>query len=436
MRPDCRYLPTGPYELRAALRQLIKTDTTFAVQSGGHSYNLGASNTENGVTIDLSRLSSITLADNNTAAWVGPGARWRDVYAALEPNGLTMPGGRVADVGVGGYVLGGGFSWFSANKGWVCDSVLEFEVVTPDGRVLYASAEKHEDLFWALKGSMGGFGIVTAIKMPTMQYTGIYGGVIIYDQAQMPKLITTLNDLATAEDEKATQAIFNMVWNRGQNHHLYLASFTNTDNDASSSAIANWTSIPNQVNTLHTSTMSVAAEELLSDDLPKQRRNKFALTVRSSEEVIEYVHSHFVAASTNTTDGSPANRGDTYIVTVQPLVRSHLAASAASGNIFPLTADDGALLIVTLELYWDDKDQDSYFEQFSKDWHDRWMENFERLGALPSTGWIYPNYAGEWQQMYSAERLGKNTTDDLSNIAKKYDGQGVWKRLVPGAWPF
>ena len=182
--------------------------------------------------------------------------------------------------------------------------------------------------------------------------------------------------------------------------------------------------------------MSEAAEELLRPDLPKQRRNKFVLTVRSSEEVIEYIHSTFITATTNTTDDSANNLGDTYIVTVQPLVRSHLAASAASGNIFPLSADDGALLIVNVELYWDNKDQDSYFEQYIREWHDTWMENFVRLGALPSTGWIYPNYAGAWQAMYSSERLGKNTTDELSKIAKKYDGQGVWKRLVPGIWHF
>lgn len=436
MHPSCRYLPSSAYDLRAALQQLVSSETTFAVVSGGHSYNVGASNTDDGVTIDLSRLSSITLADNNTAAWVGPGARWRDVYAALDANNLTMPGGRVADVGVGGYVLGGGFSWFSANKGWVCDSVLEFEVVTPDGRVLYASASQHEDLFWALKGSLGAFGIVTAIKMPTLEYDGIYGGVIIYDQTQAPKLVTALNNLAIAEDERATQVIMNFVWNRGQNHHLHLASFTNTDNDASAQALANWTSIPNHVNTLHSSTMSVAGEELIAQELPKQRRNKFALTVRSSEEVIEYIRSTYIDATTNITDGSSTSLGDSYIVTIQPLTRPHLAASEASGNIFPLKAEEGPLLIATVEIYWDSQDQDAYFEQYAKDWHDAWMENFSRLGALPVTGWIYPNYAGEWQEMYSVERLGKNTTKKLSEIRKKYDGEGVWKRLVPGAWHF
>lgn len=436
MQPDCRYLPNDAYDLRAALQRLVATGTSFAVQSGGHSYNTGASNIEDGVTIDLSRLNSITLTDNNTAAWVGPGARWRDVYATLEPHGLTTPGGRVADVGVGGYVLGGGFSWFSAERGWVCDSVIELEVVTPDGRVLYASASQHEDLFWALKGSLGGFGIVTAIKLPTLEYTGIYGGVIIYDQTQAPKLFTALNDLAISEDQKATQAIMNFVWNRGQNNHLYVASFTNTDNDATAPALTEWTSIPNHVNALRTQTMSQAAEELLGPDLPKQRRTKFVLTARSSEEVIKYMHSTWITATTNTTDGSPTNVGDTYIVTIQPLTRPHLAASAASGNIFPLNEDAGALLIVNVELYWDNKDQDRYFEQLSRDWHDAWMEEFARLGALPPTGWIYPNYAGEWQEIYSAERLGKKTTDELSKIREKYDGQGVWKRLVPGAWHF
>jgi FAD/FMN-containing dehydrogenase len=413
IQPACRYLPSDPYSLRAALQRLVATETSFAVHAGGHSYNTGASNIEDGVTIDLSRLNSIDLVDNNAAAWVGPGARWRDVYAALEPHGVTLPGGRVADVGVGGYVLGGGFSWFSANKGWVCDSVLEFEVVTPDGRVLYASADRHEDLFWALKGSLGAFGIVTAIKMPTIEFTGIYGGVMVYDQTQVPKLITALNNLAIAEDETATQAIMNFVWNRGRNQHLYVASFTNTDNDASAPALANWTSIPSQVNALHTSTMSRAAEELLRPDLPRQRRTKFVLTTRASEEVISYIHSTFLEATTNTTDGSNSNLGDTVI-----------------------NADDGSLLIVNIELYWDHKDQDAYFAQQSRMWHDRWMEDFARMGALPSTGWIYPNYAGEWQEIWSAERLGKNTTDKLSEIRVKYDGQAVWKRLVPGAWHF
>jgi FAD/FMN-containing dehydrogenase len=435
MQPACRYLPTGPYDLRAALRRLVASETSFAVKSGGHSYNSGASNIEDGVTIDLSRLNSISLTDNNTAAWVGPGARWREVYASLEPHGLTTPGGRVGDVGVGGYVLGGGFSWFSAKKGWVCDSVLEFEVVTPDGRVLYASAVHHEDLFWALKGSLGGFGIVTAIKLPTMGYTGIYGGVVVYDQSQLPKLATALNNLAVADEERATQAIMNFVWNRGRNQHMYVASFTNTDNDEFAPALANWTSIPSHVNALHTSTMSQAAEELLPD-MPKQRRTKFVLTVRSSEEVIEYIHSTFISATSNTTDGSATSLGDTYIMTIQPLTRSHLAASAASGNIFPLKDDGAALLIVNLELYWDTQDQDEYFDQQSRFWHDTWMEEFARMGALPPTSWIYPNYAGEWQEIYSAERLGKNTTDELSKVMKKYDGQGIWKRLVPGAWHF
>ena len=436
MQPECRYLPSGPYDLRAALRRLVDSDTSFAVQAGGHSYNTGTSNIENGVTIDLSRLNTITLTDNNTAAWVGPGARWRDVYSSLEPHGLTMPGGRVADVGVGGYVLGGGFSWFSAERGWVCDSVLEFEVVTPDGRVLYASAAQHEDLFWALKGSLGAFGIVTAIKMPTIEFTGIYGGVIIYDQRQIHKLVPALNNLAIAEDEKKTQAIMNFVWNRGQNQHLYVASFTNTDNDASSPALANWTSIPNNVNALHTGPMSQAAEELLGPDLPKQRRTKFVLTTLASEEVIEYIHSSFLSATTNTTDGSSTNLGDTVIMTIQPLTRPHLAASAASGNIFPLTDAEGALLIVNVELYWDSKDQDDYFEQQIRKLHDAWMEEFARIGALPSTGWIYPNYAGAWQETYSPERLGTNTTNELKKIREKYDGQGVWKRLVPGVWHY
>ena len=182
--------------------------------------------------------------------------------------------------------------------------------------------------------------------------------------------------------------------------------------------------------------LPLSAEELLGPDLPKQRRTKFVLTTRASEEVIEYIHSSFIGETTNTTDGSPTNYGDTVIMTIQPLTRPHLAASAASGNIFPLSTDDGALLIVNVELYWDSKDDDDYWEQQSRRLHDVWMEEFTRIGALPSTGWIYPNYAGPWQETYSAERLGTNTTNELKKIRERYDGQGVWQRLVPGVWHY
>ena len=175
--------------------------------SGGHSSNTGASNIENGLTIDLAELSDVTLSGDQESIWLGPGARWSDVYAALDPYGLTVSGGRVGNVGVGGYVLGGGFSWHANEHGWSCDSVLEFEVVTPTLEILNVNSTSHADLFWALKGSLGALGIVTGMRMKTIRNAGFFGGAISYPKESFNATLAALKEMAEqAELEPATSA--------------------------------------------------------------------------------------------------------------------------------------------------------------------------------------------------------------------------------------
>ena len=100
----------------------------FAVKSGGHAAFAGASNIEGGVTIDLARLKQIQVSSDRTLTRVGAGNRWVDVYSHLDPMQLSVVGGRVADIGVGGLTLGGGISFFSGRYGWALDSVINYEV--------------------------------------------------------------------------------------------------------------------------------------------------------------------------------------------------------------------------------------------------------------------------------------------------------------------
>lgn len=140
LTPSCRFYPQGARDIQEALADiLIPLKVNIAIESGGHSSVAGASNVHLGVTIDLSALSKVKIAEDGKSVYVGPGARWRDVYTKLEARNMTTSGGRVADVGVGGYVLGGGFSWFANQHGWTCDSVLQFEVVTPQAEILRVS---------------------------------------------------------------------------------------------------------------------------------------------------------------------------------------------------------------------------------------------------------------------------------------------------------
>jgi FAD/FMN-containing dehydrogenase len=111
----------------AALLVLELEACPFAVKSGGHAAFAGGSNIAGGVTIDLANLNGILVSSDQTQTSVGPGNRWSDVYSHLDPLGLSVIGGRVADIGVGGLTLGGGIS-FSGRYGLACDNVNDYQV--------------------------------------------------------------------------------------------------------------------------------------------------------------------------------------------------------------------------------------------------------------------------------------------------------------------
>jgi FAD/FMN-containing dehydrogenase len=107
---------------------LVENWCMFAVKSGGHSFISGSSNSIGGVTIDLGQLSVVELLEDGTKAKIGTGATWGNVFAVLEYSGLAVTGGRLSDIGVGGFTLGGGISYLSLKYGLACDNVIEYEV--------------------------------------------------------------------------------------------------------------------------------------------------------------------------------------------------------------------------------------------------------------------------------------------------------------------
>ncbi|CAI6269471.1 unnamed protein product [Periconia digitata] len=141
-------------------------DWHIAIRSGGHGG--GSQNSiEQGVIVDLSRMNDTTFDAQTEVASVGSGARWGEVYAELEKFGVGVTGGREAIVGVGGLILGGGLSWYTAREGFACDNVVNFEVVLANGEIVNANATDNSDLFRALKGGSSNFGIVTKFDLKT-----------------------------------------------------------------------------------------------------------------------------------------------------------------------------------------------------------------------------------------------------------------------------
>lgn len=150
-------------DVAAAVKLVHEHDLRFAVKGGGHSV-AGHSAIESGVLIDLSNMRAVTVDAEGGVAHVQGGALWADVDRATQEYGLMTPGGEVSVTGVAGLTLGGGVGLVRRKYGLSCDNVASFRIVTATGELLTASAEHNPELYWALQGGGGNFGVVTSFS--------------------------------------------------------------------------------------------------------------------------------------------------------------------------------------------------------------------------------------------------------------------------------
>jgi FAD/FMN-containing dehydrogenase len=150
-------------DVAEALRFARDQELEVSVRGGGHSFS-GASVCDAGLMIDLSRMNGVSVDPAARRARCGGGTTWAALDAATQEHGLATPGGTISHTGVGGLTLGGGFGWLTGKAGLSCENVVAAEVVTADGRILHASAAENPDLFWAIRGGGGNFGVVTSFE--------------------------------------------------------------------------------------------------------------------------------------------------------------------------------------------------------------------------------------------------------------------------------
>jgi hypothetical protein len=154
-------------------------DLPLAVRSGGHSL-AGYGTVEGGLVIDLSRMQGLSIDPERRIAWAQPGLTWGQYAEQANVYGLATTAGDTASVGLGGLTLGGGIGWMARKHGLTVDNLLSVEIVTADGRLVRASTEERPDLFWALRGGGGNFGVATAFQYRLQPAGTIFGGAVIY----------------------------------------------------------------------------------------------------------------------------------------------------------------------------------------------------------------------------------------------------------------
>jgi FAD/FMN-containing dehydrogenase len=150
-------------DVAAAVRFARQHDLDIAVRGGGHNV-AGTATCDDGIVIDLSTMRSVTVDPVDRTALVQGGALWSDVDQETQAYALATTGGIIGHTGVGGLSLGGGIGWLMRKHGLTVDNLLEAEVVTAEGDILRASTNEHPDLFWALRGGGGNFGVVSSFR--------------------------------------------------------------------------------------------------------------------------------------------------------------------------------------------------------------------------------------------------------------------------------
>lgn len=203
--PDAVLRPTTPDELAAAVRAAVDANLPIAVRSGGH----GSLPATDGVVIDLAEFREVELLDDGLVR-VGAGAHWGDVAAALEPHGLGITSGDTLDVGVGGLALGGGIGWLVRTHGLTVDLVREVGLVTAAGAVLTVTADSHPELFWALTGGGGNFGVATHFVLQAAPVEGLVGGHIHFDQSDVGAVLRAWRDVTVASPDTLNSTLLVM----------------------------------------------------------------------------------------------------------------------------------------------------------------------------------------------------------------------------------
>jgi FAD/FMN-containing dehydrogenase len=161
-----------------------------SVRSGGHLLTGQATN-DGGLVLDMTHFNTVTLFDPaRRLVRIGAGAHWGEVAAALAEHNLAISSGDTRQVGVGGLTLGGGIGWMVRTHGLTIDSLRAAELITADGRVLRVSAEEYPDLFWAIRGGGGNFGVVTSFDFEAQPCKAIVGGLASYDTAEAHSVLT------------------------------------------------------------------------------------------------------------------------------------------------------------------------------------------------------------------------------------------------------
>ncbi|OJI81203.1 hypothetical protein ASPTUDRAFT_203749 [Aspergillus tubingensis CBS 134.48] len=451
--PGCIFCPRNTTDVSRFL-SIVKPFTDreeirFAVRSGGQQTTHACANLDNGITVDLKLLQGIELREGIVR--IKAGERWGNVYNFLAGHGLAVAGPLSMESGIGGVALGGGLSLFSSREGFVCDNVVNFQVVLANGTIVNANPKTNSDLWQALRGGGNNFGIVTRYDMRTFPQGSLFGGSLWYECCGFPLQIKALMKVLQTSQHMSDMylratIVYQREWGYLCENKLYytraravpkaLRPFMEMSYEVQELRRVGMVSVSEAVASVQQRRSPGPGVEMESwsqkPDVKKRdgRQTRCAYmntTVKADEDTLLKIFREFFEV----VDPVRFTKGLRLSMSFQPYPVSLMRKSKElGGNVLGLHRADGPLIGILLLAYWDNKEQDRVVLDSMK----LLLGRIEDEAVSRGTGSRFKlmNYSSDFQDPIGS--YGPRNKQRLQEVSRKYDPSGMFQRAVPGGF--
>ncbi|MCJ1240213.1 hypothetical protein MMC14_008213 [Varicellaria rhodocarpa] len=418
LSPACILVPESPQDVSEAVSIISGIENCrFAIKGRSHAPAAGFANINAGVTIDMTKLSSITVSDDRTVASVGAGATWLDVYSYLDTLSLSVAGGRNGAVGVGGLTLGGGISYFLPRVGWACDNVVNFEIILASGKIANANATSRPDLFRALKGCTNNFGIVTRFDLTPFPQRQILGGNVAQRIAHRDAVFKAFTDIAGASEYDPYASIVTGIgFNSTSKAWTISSSAIYTKPVLNPPVYKELLAIPSVANTLAITNLSTLAAE---PAIPKFNWLFYTGTYGVSAPLL----SQFFDIINTTIYNFDPPGGIFWNIAFEPLPAiATQYGDQKGGNSLGTSPKDGNAIIMLLSALYPTSTSSTTITHTAQTLLRTLNQTAQEMGLLHT--FQYTNYADPSQDPIGS--YGQTNVDFLRKVSGRYDPRGIF----------
>ncbi|EPE34586.1 FAD-binding protein [Glarea lozoyensis ATCC 20868] len=393
-----KYRTNSEYPITYLSQEGVK----FAIRGAGQQPLPGCANIKNGKTLDLSGLTDIEVQDGVIS--IGAGCRWGAVYDRLQEDGLAVTGARSGNNGIGGLALAGGLSFFGTREGFICDNVVNYQVVLASGEIVNANAQEHSDLFVAIRGGGNNFGVVTRFDIRTFKQGPFWGGAVFYFPDSFPGQIEALVDEVTKDDaDVETHIMISLFFAAQFGRVMGLNQVYYTKEVGSPKVLEPFTGMQPQVeecNKMRMMSLKEAAAEQEAMAMTGVRCAYMNTTIRPDVATIKAASDIFSKAL----EQVKGFEGIVSSFTLQPYPKSLLQKTNKSDDETILATAKGVI------------------EAIDK----------EAVAKGQDVAYKYLNYAFDFQNQIGS--YGVKNKEMLQEVSRKYDSEGLFQKGVPGGF--